>query len=86
MDRMNNVIMLQLKNILIKWSINVILNNKKQRRVDTMEQERVNLIIKVSPEFRQKIKVYTVLNNITIQDYVLELLERDMKEKENKSK
>ena len=51
-----------------------------------MEQERVNLIIKVSPEFRQKIKVYTVLNNITIQDYVLELLERDMKEKENKNK
>lgn len=47
------------------------------------EQKLKNLIIRVEPELHKKIKSYVAEQGKTMQDYVLELIKKDI---DNKSK
>lgn len=49
-----------------------------------MKDNKKNLMLRVDPELHQKIKLHVVMNHTTIQDYLLELIEKDMKQNENK--
>lgn len=52
-----------------------------------MKDNKKNLMLRVNPELHQKIKLHVVMNNTTIQDYLLGLIEKDMaKNEENKNK
>lgn len=47
-----------------------------------MAEERKAIAIRVEPEFHQKLKIFAVSQGLTIQEYVKELIEKDLKEKE----
>lgn len=47
-----------------------------------MSDERKGITIRVEPEFHQKLKLYAVSQGVTIQEYVKELIAKDLKDKE----
>ena len=48
-----------------------------------MAEEKKSIAIRVEPEFHQNLKLYAVSQGLTIQEYVKELIEKDLKEKDN---
>ena len=49
-----------------------------------MEEKNKNIILRVDADLHKRVKLYTTLNNISIQKYIVNLIENDMKkEKEN---
>lgn len=45
--------------------------------------ERKNIFIKVSPEMHKDLKILVTLRGTTLQDYVLNLIEKDMEKIKN---
>lgn len=53
--------------------------------IKEMAEERKAIAIRVEPEFHQKLKIFAVSQGLTIQEYVKELIEKDLKEKEKEN-
>lgn len=43
-----------------------------------MEGKKKNIVLRVDPNLHQRIKVYVALNNTTLQDYIVRLIEKDI--------
>lgn len=43
--------------------------------------DRKGIIIRVTPEFRKELRMYAIKNGRTVQDYVLDLIESDIRKK-----
>ena len=44
-----------------------------------------NIVLRVDPDFHKQVKLYVTLNNTTLQNYIVGLIEKDMEQKqENK--
>lgn len=57
----------------------------KKKGVKIMaKDERKSIIIRVNPELHVKLKVYTAQQQTNLQDYIVGLIEKDLKEKEIK--
>ena len=37
-----------------------------------------NILLKVSPEFHKDLKIYVTLRDVTLQDYIVDLIKKDM--------
>ena len=37
-----------------------------------------NILLKVSPEFHKELKIYVTLRDVTLQDYIVDLIKKDM--------
>ena len=48
-----------------------------------MANEKKNIVLRVDPEFHLKVKLHVTANGTTLQDYIVELIKKDM-EKELK--
>lgn len=46
-----------------------------------MADTKKSVVVRVTPEFHQQLKMFTVANNISIQDYIVNLIEKDQKER-----
>lgn len=44
-----------------------------------MEDERKIISVRVNPELHKKLKIIAIQENTTLQDYILKLIEKDMK-------
>ncbi len=49
-----------------------------------MDSIKKNIVLRVDPKLHQQVKVYVALNNTTLQDYIVGLIEKDIKK--NKAK
>lgn len=49
-----------------------------------MPEEKKGVLVRVTPELHRKLKIYSFNENISIQNYVLGLIEKDIKEHSNK--
>lgn len=43
--------------------------------------EKTNIIVRVSPEYKRKLRMYLLSQDKTMQDYIIELLNKDAKRK-----
>lgn len=50
-----------------------------QERRFFMEDERKIISVRVNPELHKKLKIIAIQENTTLQDYILKLIEKDMK-------
>lgn len=44
--------------------------------------ERKNIVIRVTPELHKEVKIYAAGKEMTIQDYVISLIRKDLEKKE----
>lgn len=49
-----------------------------------MAENKKNLVIRVDEDFHQNLKLYVTLKKTTLQDYIVNLITKDMEENENK--
>lgn len=42
--------------------------------------EKKNIVLKVSPEFHQNVKLYVTMHNTTFTEYITSLIKRDMEQ------
>lgn len=42
-----------------------------------MAEEKKSIVLRVTPELHQKLKEYTVRNKMTLQQYLIQLVEKD---------
>lgn len=47
-----------------------------------MVGQRKNIIIRTDQEFHQRIRVHVAMNNTTIQEYIMNLIKKDLEENE----
>ena len=40
--------------------------------------EKKSILLKVSPEFHKDLKIYVTLRDVTLQDYIVDLIKKDM--------
>lgn len=40
--------------------------------------DKKNILLKVSPEFHKDLKIYVTLRDVTLQDYIVSLIKKDM--------
>jgi len=43
-----------------------------------MDNAKKNIVLRVEPNFHQKVKLYVTMNNTTLQDYIVGLIKTDM--------
>ncbi len=43
-----------------------------------MDNAKKNIVLRVDPDFHQKVKLYVTMNNTTLQDYIVGLIKNDM--------
>ena len=53
---------------------------------EMMAQETKSIVVRVLPDFHKELKVYLASKGVTAQEYILSLIEKDMKENKNKDK
>ena len=53
-----------------------------------MADTRKNIVLRVDANFHKQIKLHVTMNNTTLQDYIVGLIEQDMKQNigQNKTK
>lgn len=51
-----------------------------------MSNERSSLVIKIDKELHKQIKATCALNDISIRDYIVELVEKDMQKRNKQNK
>lgn len=49
-----------------------------------MADNKKNIVLRVEPEFHQKIKLYVTANNTTLQEYIVGLIKKDQEQKKQK--
>ena len=46
-----------------------------------------NIVLRVDPDFHQKVKIHVAMEGITLQDYIVGLIEKDLEQQqENKER
>lgn len=45
-----------------------------------MADNKKNIVLRVNPDFHQQVKLYVTMNNTTLQDYIVGLIKKDMKQ------
>ncbi|PXV86821.1 hypothetical protein C8E03_11121 [Lachnotalea glycerini] len=43
-----------------------------------MADNKKNIVLRVEPEFHQKVKLYVTMNNTTLQEYIVSLIKEDL--------
>ena len=50
-----------------------------------MSDNKRNIVLRVDPDFHRQIKLHVTMNDTTLQDYIVELIKKDLeKNKDNK--
>lgn len=48
------------------------------------DNSKKNIVLRVDPEFHQKVKIHVTLEGTTLQDYIVGLIEKDMEQQTKK--
>lgn len=51
-----------------------------EKGVNIVAENKKNIVLRVTPDFHQQIKIYVTMNNTTLQDYIVGLIKKDMKQ------
>ena len=51
-----------------------------EKGMDIMADNKKNIVLRVNPDFHQQVKLYVTMNNTTLQDYIVGLIKKDMKQ------
>lgn len=49
-----------------------------------MAENKKNIVLRVDPEFHQKVKIHVTMAGTTLQDYICGLIEKDLEQQEKK--
>ncbi len=49
-----------------------------------MENIKKNIVLRVEPDFHRQVKLYVTMNNTTLQEYIVELIKKDMQQHKQK--
>lgn len=45
-----------------------------------MIDNKKNIVLRVDPDFHQQVKLYVTINKTTLQNYIVELIKKDMEQ------
>ena len=51
-----------------------------ERGLDVVADIKKNIVLRVDPEFHQRIKLYVTMKNTTLQEYIVNLIKKDMEQ------
>lgn len=49
-----------------------------------MGEDKKNIVLRVDRDFHQQVKLYVTMNNMTLQDYIVGLIKKDMEQNQDK--
>ena len=49
-----------------------------------MSEQIISLVVKINKELHKQIKATCAMNDISIRDYIVQLVEKDLQERKNK--
>ena len=64
---------------------NILYYSEYQRSVYCMDNAKKNIVLRVEPNFHQRVKLYVTMNNTTLQDYIVGLIKKDMEQNKKKA-